>query len=62
MDEYIKPKVVQLFTHKKKGDWIEEYQNSSGVVGVVILRFKDIEEMEEDIENIKKHIKVVVER
>lgn len=62
MDEYIKPKVVQMYTHKKKGDWIEEYQNSSGVVGVAILRFKDIEEMEEDIKNIKIHIRVVVKR
>ncbi len=62
IDDYMQEKVVEIFLHKKQGDWIAEYENSSGVVGVVFLKFQNAEEMERDINNIKKHIKVVVER
>lgn len=61
IDDYMKKKVVDLYIHKKKGDLINEYENSSGVVGVALLRFEAAEEMEEDIKNIKQHIKVQVE-
>ena len=57
----MKEKVVDLYIHKKKGDLINEYENSSGVVGVALLRFEGAEEMEQDIKNIKRHIKVQLE-
>lgn len=61
IDDYMKEKVVDLYIHKKKGDLINEYENSSGVVGVALLRFEGAEEMEQDIKNIKRHIKVQLE-
>lgn len=61
IDDYMKEKVVDLYIHKKKGDSINEYENSSGVVGVALLRFEGAEEMEQDITNIKRHIKVLLE-
>lgn len=61
IDDYMKEKVVDLYIHKKKGDLINEYENSSGVVGVALLKFEEAEEMEQDIRNIKQHIKVLVE-
>lgn len=52
----------ELFVHKEKGDWVEEYENSNGVVGVALIKFGNITEMEQDIKNIKQHIRVVVRR
>lgn len=60
-DEYIRDKVACTYIHKQKGEPVGEYENSSGVVGVALLKFKDPEEMENDIKNIKQHIKVLVE-
>lgn len=62
IDQYIKDKVEELFVHKEKGDWVEEYENSNGVVGVALIKFGNITEMEQDIKNIKQHIRVVVRR
>ena len=62
IDDYMQAKVVELYVHKKKGDPIKEYENSSGVVGVVLLKFEDAEEMERDIKDIKQHIRVLMER
>ena len=62
IDQYMKDKVKEFFVHKEKGDWVEEYENSNGVVGVALIKFDDIEEMERDIKNIKRHIKVVVRK
>lgn len=60
-DEYIREKVIDLYIHKHRGELVGEYENSSGVVGVALLKFNDPQEMEKDIKNIKKHIKVLVE-
>ena len=60
IDDYMRKKVVDLYIHKNEGDLVSEYENSSGVVGVALLKFEEEEEMEADIQNIKKHIKVLV--
>lgn len=62
IDDYMREKVVDLYLHKKTGDWVNEYENSNGVVGVALLQFRNAEEMERDIKNIKRHIQVLVER
>lgn len=62
IDEYIQEKVAKVFLHKKAGDYVERYENSNGVVGVVLLQFMDATEMNRDIEYIKDHIKIIVER
>lgn len=61
IDDYMQPKMRQKYVHKSVGDEVYDYKNSSGVVGVVMLQFDNIKEMEEDIYNIKKHIKVLVQ-
>ena len=61
IDQYMEKKVVDLFVHKKKGDQIKEYENSNGVVGVALIKFECVQEMEQDISNIRQHIQVVVE-
>ena len=43
-----------------EGDYVEDYENSNGVVGVVILKFSNFQEMEDDIKSIKTHIKVII--
>ena len=59
IDDYMKQKVVQKYIHKKVGDYVEDYENSNGVVGVILLKFSDVWEMEQDIQDIRKHIKVI---
>ena len=60
IDEYMKKKVIKLYLHKKRGDAVVDYKNSNGVVGVVLLKFDNACEMEQDIQSIKEHIKVIV--
>lgn len=61
IDQYIQRKIDQLYVHKRPGDFVETYQNSSGVVGVALIKFSNLKEMEEDIINLDKHIQVIVE-
>lgn len=61
VDPYIRDKIVELYVHKQQGDWIETYQNSGGVVGVAMIRFSGMEEMETVIENIGTYIQVIVD-
>ncbi len=60
IDDYMKKKVMQKYVHKLEGDYVEDYENSNGVVGVVILKFSNFQEMEDDIKSIKTHIKVII--
>lgn len=60
-DDYIDKKVIYRWIHKKYGDYVDTYQNSSGVVGVAIIAFNDFDEMERDILNIKTHIRIILE-
>lgn len=62
IDDYMREKVTKLYVHKKKGDMVADYHNSSEVVGVALLQFQSVEEMEEDISNIIQHIRVIVEK
>jgi len=62
IDDYMRSKVVELFVHRKAGEWLTDYHNSSGVVGVALIRFHNCEEMETDIANIGQHIKVIVKK
>lgn len=61
IDEYIRKKVVKKYIHKKRGDVVDEYENSSGVVGVILLKFSNAHEMEKDIREIEQHIEVIVQ-
>ena len=61
VDQYIQSKIDQLYIHKQPGDFVETYQNSTGVVGVALMSFCNPKEMEEDINNIGNHIRVIVE-
>lgn len=56
----IKGKMVYLYIHKKENDKIDDYRNSSGVVGVAIIRFDTSDEMENVIENIDDYIRVIM--
>ncbi len=58
--EDISSKVKYLFVHKTKGDKVEYYSNSSCVIGVAIIQFKTLDEMEYNISHIKEKIKVVL--
>lgn len=60
IDDYMKKKVIKQYIHKTPGDTVENYKNSNGVVGVVLLKFSNMQEMEQDIASIKEHIKVIV--
>lgn len=55
------PKVKELYIHKKNAEPVGSYHNSSNVVGVAIMEFKNGDEMEEAIAHIKDHIRVILE-
>lgn len=61
IDEYMKKKISELYIHKQSGEWINSYKDSAGVVGVALIRFNSMEEMEADIRDITQHIQVITE-
>ncbi len=58
LDEFIRPKIRELYLHKKPGDQIVRYGNSGAVVGVALVEFDSMEEMERIIPEMKTHIVV----
>jgi hypothetical protein len=47
--------------HKCKGDIIDDYRNSSGVVGVMLIRCDSADDMKDVISNIYQYVEVVLE-
>ena len=56
--EEIKDQIEFLWVHKKKGDQVSDYKNSSGVVGVAIITFQTRRQMESVIGEIDDSIRV----
>ena len=61
IDRSIRNKIVKLYVHKKAGEWVETYQDSSQVVGVAIICFQNMQEMEADMKKVESSIQVIVE-
>ena len=61
ISDEIRQDIEYLYLHKKAGDQVYEYENSSGVVGVAIIHFETYDKMEKIINNIRDYIKVIVE-
>lgn len=60
INDQINDQIKYLYIHKKEDDQIDDYRNSSGVVGVAIICFETLEDMENVIENIDDYIRVVM--
>lgn len=58
ISEEIKEQIEFLWIHKKKGDKVFDYKNSSGVVGVAIIKFQSWQQMEHVIDAIDNYIRV----
>lgn len=58
ISEEIEDQIEYLWIHKKRGDRVFDYTNSSGVVGVAIIRFQTPQQMENTIESIDDFIRV----
>ena len=56
--EEIKSQIEFLWIHKKRGDRVFDYRNSSGVVGVAIIKFPNRQQMESVIAKIDDYIRV----
>ncbi len=54
----IEDQIEYLWVHKKKGDRVSVYTNSSGVVGVAIIVFQTQQQMEHTIASIDDYIRV----
>ncbi|MFZ2330882.1 MAG: ATP-grasp domain-containing protein [Atribacterota bacterium] len=59
-EKRFKEKIMEIFLHKKKGEIINFYKDSSDVVGVIIARCFDEEDLRDTIRNIKNYVKVEV--
>ncbi|MDQ0227131.1 ATP-grasp domain-containing protein [Metabacillus niabensis] len=60
ISDFLKERIRQLYIHKKIGEHIDSYENSSNVLGVAIANFKNDEELLDVAKNIHSHIKVNV--
>jgi len=57
----IRAMIVQENLYKNPGDAVDCFKDSRNTIGVLILRYKDMSEMEMVINSIDEHIKVIVE-
>lgn len=60
LSDRIKPKIVQQDIWVKENDTVNSYMGSNDTIGTVILRFDTPDEMEELIENMVHHIRVIL--
>ncbi len=60
LDEYLKSKMVEKFYWNDIGSVINNYLSEK--IGVIFLKFENIEEMQLCIENMAKYIKVIMKR
>jgi biotin carboxylase len=58
ISDELKKHVKHLYVHKKKGDSVLAYNNSSKVVGVLIAEFQEPQTMESIFNNIQRHVHV----
>lgn len=58
--DYFKNRLQIEFIHKKIGDIVKTYKNSTDVIGVVIAKFANAEELKTVINNIELHVRVVL--
>jgi biotin carboxylase len=61
LSELIEKRVQTLYLHKKEEEIIKSYVNSSNVIGVLIAKCANAEELKSVIDDIYSHIRVVVE-
>lgn len=57
----IKPFIKEYHQYKKIGDNVSSFQGASAALGIVVLQFNSIEEMEFYIENMDKYIEIKVD-
>ena len=60
LSEEIEEQIEFLWIHKKRGEKVFDYRNSSGVVGVAIIKFQTRQEMDRIIGTIDDYIRVEV--
>jgi biotin carboxylase len=61
LSKFIEKRVRYMYLHKKVGERVELYENSSNVVGVVIIECMDAEELKNVLGNIRSHVRVLIE-
>jgi biotin carboxylase len=61
LSEFMEKRMQILYLHKKEGEMINSYVNSSDVIGVLIAKCTDAEELKNVIDNICSHVRVVIE-
>lgn len=58
--EFREKHVVEYVTELKRGDKVNRFQNGSDAVGLVIMRFDNVEQMKKYLDNITDYIEVKV--
>ena len=56
----IRPYIIREAVYKKPGDPVEYFDNAAKAIGIVFFKFDSREKMQELLENIHDHIKVLV--
>lgn len=56
----IEPYIIKKCLYKKAGDQVEFFDNAAKALGIIFLKFENQREMLDIMENIEKHVKVVL--
>lgn len=59
LSDRIKQKIVEQDIYVKPGDKVEKYMGSNHTIGAMILRFDDMAEMLEMLDNMENDIRVI---
>ena len=59
--EFEKENIIELNLNKKENDKIDTFSGAGGAVGILILKFKDQNEMHEKMNNMENYVKVILQ-
>ena len=57
----IEDKIIKKCLYKKKGDYVEYFDNAAKALGIIFLKFNNIDEMYKILNNINEYYNVVIE-
>lgn len=60
-DDEVEKYIVKKCLYKKEGDVVEYFDNAAKALGIIFLKFPNAEQMVNVLDNINKHIKVVLQ-
>lgn len=61
IDKFIRDRILMKQIYKKKCDRISSFSGSNTTIGVLILKYNSLQEMHSTVEEMRNHIKIILE-